>query len=273
MNRLGASAKVIAGGTDVVVDLATGRIKPNHLVDVSAIAELGGITRNGGALTIGPTTTHHALIVSPDVAACAPCLAEAAREVGSPQVRNLGTLGGNLASAVPSADLAPPAIAMGARLTLVGFGGERTVPAEEFFMGPRATVLKPDELLVRISIPEQPPRLGTKFLKFGRRKAMSLAVVNVAVAVALDENVEKVIHARIAVGAVAPVPLRVPKAEAVLIGKVPCPDIIDAAAEAACLEIRPIDDLRASADYRRTITRVLVRRAITEALQRARNSA
>ncbi len=269
LDRLGAAAKVVAGGTDILVDMEVGRIRPGHLADISFVPELGGVEPCGESLVIGATVTHDSLVRSPHVSSRAPCLAEAAGQVGSPQVRNIGTLGGNLASAVPSADLAPPAIALDASLTLLGPAGERTVRAADFFTGPRTTILAANEILASVRIPGQPPRLGTKFLKFGRRKAMSLAVVNVAVAIALDEALARIGHVRIALGAVAPVPLRAAAAEAALLGQEPRPEAIEAAAEAACSEIRPIDDIRASAGYRREITRVLVRRALMEALERA----
>jgi len=196
-------------------------------------------------------------------------LALGAGWVGGPQMRNRGTVGGNLCNASPAADTAAPLLVLGARVRLAGAGGERTLALEEFFVGPGKTVLAPGEVLAEILVPPPPPRSGGDYQR-RTRTAMDIAVVGVAAAVVLDGGTA-CRDARLALASVAPTPLRAAAAEAVLRGKDLAPERIAEAARAAAGEARPIDDVRATATYRRAMVEVLTRRALTAALARARS--
>lgn len=262
-------AYVLAGGTDLVVRMRDGLVRPTVLVDIQRIPDLAATDVADGHLRIGATTTIAALLESVQVRRLAPLLAEAGAQMGAVQLRNLATVGGNLASAVPSADLAPPFIVLGAVARIAAASGERAVPVEEFFVGPHRSALRRGEVLAAVDVPLSGEGSGAAFVKFGRRSAQVLAVVNAAAWVRLRQGVVE--EARIALGAVAPTPLRARAAENLLRGEPPDPRRLEAAAEAAAEETRPISDMRASADFRRHLSRVLVRRALERAVQRARN--
>jgi len=261
-------AYVIAGGTDLVVRMRDGLIRPAVLVDIQRIPDLAAVSTGDGHLRIGATVTIAALLESVQVRRLAPLLAEAAAQMGAVQLRNLATVGGNLASAVPSADLAPPLIVLGAVARIAAAAGERTLPVEEFFVGPHRSALRRGEILTAVEVPLSGEGSGAAFAKFGRRSAQVLAVVNAAAWVRLRQGVVE--DVRIALGAVAPTPLRVRAAEDLLRGRPPDPRHLDEAATAAARETKPISDMRASADFRRHLSRVLVRRALERAVGRAR---
>jgi carbon-monoxide dehydrogenase medium subunit len=195
-------------------------------------------------------------------------LAGAAQKLGSPLIRNRATLGGNLVTARPAADTHSPLICLGARIKLTGPSGSREVTAEDFFVGPGESVRKPDEVLTRITIDRIPPRSGGAYLKYGIRKALEIAVVNVGVLLTLTRD-HTITSARVALGAVAPKTIRAPGAEKCLIGHPPDEKTIKRAAEAAAAECQPISDIRGSAGYRRMLVEVLTGRAIREAARQA----
>ncbi len=266
LNQSGASA--LAGGTDLLIHLRAGIVAPKQLVDLSAL-DLNYVRKDDGIIRIGAMTTFAEILDSDVVRRDLPCLAESAAEIGAVQTRNMATLGGNLCSAVPSADSAPPLLVYDARVKIAGSDGERLVPLEQFFVGPKKNALKPGELLIEIQASVPLPRTGARFLKLGRRKAMSLAVVNVAARLTLGQDHRRVENVRIALGAVAPTPRRAKRAESVLQGSDVYESLIDRAARAAADEIAPISDLRATATFRRESSRVLVKRALTHAWQMA----
>ncbi|MGQ9855006.1 MAG: FAD binding domain-containing protein, partial [Candidatus Oleimicrobiaceae bacterium] len=231
------------------------------------------IEQSDSILVIGAATPTAKIAASPLVAEKAAALAEAARLSASPAVRSAGTIGGNLANASPAADLATPLIALGATVVLISAKGEREVAVEDFFKGPGQTGLQPGELLKEVRIPVRKGK--SVFLKLGRRKAMTLSVVNVAVYMEMEQG-QKCAEARVALGAMAPTPLRCKKAEGLLQGCVlPMTALeggefldkarIERAAEAAIEESSPIDDQRATAWYRRKAGKVLVARALAAA--------
>jgi len=262
--------QVLAGGTDLIPWLR-GRVKDvDYLIDL-ADTGLDHILFDDdqGQARIGAMVTFTALCEHPEVRRRLPSVAEAALQVGAVQTRNQATIGGNLCSAVPSLDGAPSLLVLGATLRLQAQGNERLVPIEQFFLGPRRTVLQPGEVLTEIIVPLRED-FTASFLRMGRRKALTLSIVNVAAGLAMDG--QQVSQARIALGAVAPTPIRAYKAEQLLQGRKMAPELFAEAAAVAATEISPISDLRASADYRRKISVVLVRRALEIALARQKKT-
>jgi len=258
-------AKVIAGGTDLVPKLKRREIgTPDYVIDLKGIPGLDKIENNAGGLTIGALATIGAVESSPIIQQKFAILAQAAQSMASPQVRNRGTIAGNICNAVPSADSAPALLTLGAKLKLVSLKGERTVNIEDFFTGPNQTALTDEEILAAIQLPDMPPGSKGVYLKLSPRRAMDLAIVGAAAVVTPQDSVCKDI--RIALGAVAPTPTRVKEAETVLKGQKLDDNLIGKAAKAAAAESKPIDDHRASAEYRRDMVEVLVRRAIKQAI-------
>ena len=198
-------------------------------------------------------------------------LAQAIHQMASPPIRSLATIGGNLCNAVPSADTAPPLIAMGAKVKLTSATGERIIPLEEFFAGPSETVLGDGELLVEIQVPNPPAHSGGGYIKHTLRRALDLALVGVAVIIVLDSANGACKDIKIALGAVAPTPIRASKAESIIKGKNLEVKLIDQVAQAAAEEARPISDIRGSAEYRREMVRVLTRRAVRQAWETAKS--
>jgi len=264
LSRYKGRAKVIAGGTDLVPKLKRREITaPELVIDLKAIAGLGNIQYDAGGLTIGALVTIGEVATSAIILQKFSILAQAAQSMASPQVRNLGTIAGNICNAVPSADSAPALLTLGTRLKLISPRGERTVSIEDFFTGPNRTVLADDELLEEIQIPDMPPKSRGTYLKLAPRRAMDLAIVGVAAVVTPEDSICKDI--RLALGAVAPTPIRAKEAEAIIKGHRFDDGLIEEAASAAAGQSRPISDHRASADYRRDMVKVLVKRAIEQA--------
>jgi xanthine dehydrogenase iron-sulfur cluster and FAD-binding subunit A len=271
------ACRLIAGGTDLILEIERGVRKQQTIVDISRIPgldEIGGPgTRNpvpspqslvpGPQLTLGAAVTHNQVVASPESVVHAFPLARACWLVGAPQIRNRGTVAGNLITGSPANDTITPLWAMDATVTLASRDrGERTLPFDQFFLGVRRTALQPDEMLVRINIPALKPTERGTFLKLGLRQAQAISVVNVTVIVDFDEN--HVSRARIALGSVAPTIVRAGEAEAYLAGQALTDDVIDRAAELTAVAARPISDVRGSADYRRDMVRVLAARAMRQ---------
>ena len=266
--KRGPDTKVVAGGTDLLPQLKNGVLKPGWVVDLSAVAELRAISdAPDGALRIGASVTARELELDARVRSRYAALAESAAMVGSVQVRNLATLGGNLCNAAPSADMAPPLLALDAEAVIAGPSGQRRVSMAAFFLGVRRTVLAPGELLLEIVVPAQGAHSGGNYLRHTPRRELDIAVVGVASQVTLTGG--KCTTARIALAAVAPVPLRATDAEQALVGQPLTPQQIERAAELASAAARPIDDHRGSIEFRNHLVRVLTRRTLTTALQRA----
>ena len=266
---LGASARVLAGGTDLLVDLKLAPHVPRVIVDISRAEDLKRIAKTDQGLSIGALVTHTQIMRSALIRDLAPALIEAARTIGAVQTRNLGTLGGNLVSGVPSMDSGPALYALEALVTVIGAAGRRQMPLAEFFVGPRKTVLRAGELLAEIVIPRANLGKPADFQKFGLRKGQALALVNVAAASWVDRDRNTFVAPRIALGAVAPTVMRARQAEAFLEGRPIAPEAIAEAGRIAALEAKPIDDFRASARYRRDLIAVLTRRALANACARA----
>ena len=259
----GASAKVLAGGTDLLADLKFSSHTPRVVVDISRAEDLRGIAKTDEGLSIGALVTHTEIMASPIIREMFPALVDAAHTIGAVQTRNLGTLGGNLVTAVPSVDSGPTLVALDALVTMLGPAGRRQIPLADFFVGPRKTALATDELLVEIVIPKESLGKPTTFLKFGLRKGQALALVNVAASLWTAGTKNQTFKApRIVLGAVAPKVIHASKAEAFLEGKPITPEAMAEAGRIAAGEAKPITDFRASAGYRRDLIAVLTKRAL-----------
>ncbi|MDH5616091.1 MAG: xanthine dehydrogenase family protein subunit M [Acidimicrobiia bacterium] len=268
MTRHAPHLKPLAGGTDLLVDLKHTLNGPHVVMDIGKITEMRGIEETTTGLRIGAMVTHSELQQDPLIAQHAPAMIAAAVTIGAVQTRNMGTIGGNLVTCVPSIDSGPVLVALDAQVTLAGPGGRRRLPLTEFFVGPRKTALAADELLIDILIPTAMLGRPMSFLKFGLRKGQALALVNAAASLAVESG--RIAETRIALGAVSPTVIRAVKAEAVVTGK----EVGDTAAlreagQVAATEARPIDDFRASAAYRRELIAVGTFRVLEEALARA----
>jgi carbon-monoxide dehydrogenase small subunit/xanthine dehydrogenase small subunit len=249
--------RLLAGGTDVLVQAKDGAVARASLFDVSGVRELRGIEDRGDHLWIGAATTHTEMMASPLVARFAPALPAACAVVGGPQIRNRGTLGGNLANASPAADSVPPLYVADAVVEVVSVSARRDVPIEQFFTGPRRSVLARDEIIVGVRIPRRDGVRGA-FLRLGQRRAQAISKVSVAVGITFDEG--KADWVRVALGSVAPTVVRARRTEQVLLagGR-------DARREARAMvmeEIAPIDDLRSTREYRREMAGILLERAL-----------
>jgi carbon-monoxide dehydrogenase medium subunit len=266
----GPSAKLLAGGTDLLVDLKFASSVPSVIVDISRAVDLKGIAITEQGLSIGALATHTEIMRSPIIRELCPVLAEAVHTIGAVQTRNLGTLGGNLVTAVPSMDSGPALVALEALVTVAGPDGRRQMPITEFFTGPRKTVLEPNDLLVEVVVPKRSLGKPSAFLKFGLRKGQALALVNVAASLRVDRDRNVFVEPRIALGAVAPTVIRAPRAETYLDGRAVTAEAMAEAGQIAAGEAKPISDFRASADYRRELVAVLTRRALEQSCARAR---
>ena len=267
-----APARVLAGGTDLLADLKGSTHGPKAVVDISRATDMRRLERSSRGLVIGALVTHSEIMASPLVRELFPALVDAAHTIGAVQTRNLGTLGGNLVTAVPSMDSGPTLVALDARVTIAGPGGNRDVPLAEFFVGPRKTVLKPDELLVDILIPQENLGKPAHFLKFGLRKGQALALVNAAASFRLDAKKNICSDVRIALGAVAPTVIRAPAAEKFLEGRAATEENFAEAGRRAVGDARPISDFRATAEYRKDLVAVLVKRALAGACAQAKSA-
>jgi aerobic carbon-monoxide dehydrogenase medium subunit len=271
LSRHKGIVKVIAGGTDLLPKMKARQVVPQFVLGLKGIAGLDYIKHDKAhGLRIGALATLKSLQTSSLVRSKFGALAQAIDHMASPQVRSLGTLGGNLCNASPSADTACPLIVMGATLKLAGPKGARMVLVEEFFLGPEKTVLGDGELLVEICVPDPPAHSAAVYLKHTVRRAMDLALVGVAATMSLN-TAGSVRDVKVALGAVAPTPLRAQKAEDMLKGQKFSGELVSQAAQAAAKEARPISDVRSPADYRREMVRVLTQRAITEVWEKAKS--
>ena len=264
LEKLGQGTKVFAGGTDILTKMKQELLFPKAIVSLKNLSTLSEIRlENNNDVIIGAKVTHNSLVDSPVLREKYPSLCSAAHQMANNQVRNIGTIGGNIVNAVPSADLPPLLIALGAKVKLVGANGERILPLEEFFTGPNESVIKQDEILTEFIISEQ-SFTGSTYIKFALRRSGALAVASVAAAVAMEGNICR--KACIALGAVAPIPLRAKKAEEILTGKEITDNLLEEASSAAAGESKPISDIRGSEEYRRDLVRVLTGRALRKAI-------
>lgn len=271
LSLLTPQAIPLAGGTDLFLRMERRQTQPDTVVDLKRIPGMDGVEAVDAGVRIGALALMETLADSPLLSGPYDALAQSARVVGSIQTRNRATVGGNLANASPAADTATPLMALGATVEAAHAGGTREIPVNELFLGPGRTALRAGEMLTAVRVPALPARAGSAFQRCVRT-AMDIAVVNCAAFVRLDAD-GTVVEARIALGAVGPTPLRAPAAENRLEGRRFDVAAAEEAAECAAEDARPIDDVRASADYRREMVRVLTRRAVENAFRRARGEA
>jgi carbon-monoxide dehydrogenase medium subunit len=260
----------LAGGTDLLVQMKEGRRPIEALVSLKRVSEMHQFSQNGN-LTLGAAVTLGQVVADDQIKAKYAALAKGAELIGSVQIRNMATVGGNLCNAAPSADTAPPLLVLGAQAVIVSTQGERIIPLEEFWLGPGYTVLQPGELLKEIIVPQPLPGSGSFYLRQTPRAWMDIAMVGVAAFVTLDAD-DTISEARLALGAVAPTPVRAKTAETLLLGQLLTDDVLQAVGTTAAQEAKPIDDLRASAEYRQHLVKVLTQRALRGAVARAKDS-
>lgn len=270
LSQFKVRAKILAGGTDLIVRARERKVTLDYLISLGNVTGLDYIRQdNGGGLRIGALATHQSVVDSPLIKGGYQLLATACRKIGTPQVRNMGTIGGNLCTASPAADTAPSLIGLGAKAEIRSLKGERVVAVEEFFTGPGKSVIQTGEILTEIRIPKPPPHTLGVYLKLLPRTAIDLAAVGVAVVVTLDSQHTNFVDVKIVLGAVAPTPIRARQAESIMRGKAITDELIEKAAQVAADEGKPISDLRASADYRKKMVRVLTNRALKQVIASA----
>ena len=263
-------ARPLAGGTDLIDHVRTGRLVPDLIVDLKKIPELTRLEHSAEGLQLGAAVPCYRIYGEPRICEQYAALADSCRIIGGIQIQSRASVGGNLCNSGPAADSIPSLIALGATCVIAGPGGVRHVRAEDFCTSPGKNVLKSGELLVELQFPPSPPRSGSNYRRFIPRNEMDIAVVGVAAAVTLDEDRQTISAARIALGAIAPTPLFAAEASQVLIGRRADSEAIGEAARAARSIARPIDDMRGTIEFRLHVTEVLVRRVLEAAIAQAR---
>ena len=274
LTRFGERARILAGGTDLIILLRERLVRAECLIDIGRLPSLRGIAKAAGkgpakGITIGAATRIRDLERSTVIRDRYHALYQSAGQLGSPQIRDMATIGGNSCTASPAAETPPSLIALGATVSLVSVRGRRELPLEEFILGTRKTALTSDEFLESFHLPEPWPRSASRYAYAGLRDAMEIDIANVAVNIGLGADGKTIEQVRIAMGAVGPVQLRAKRAEALLTGRAPDAAAFNEAAEACSAEAKPIDDMRASAAYRIEVLKPLVRRTLAEAVAAA----
>lgn len=262
LSKYGSEAKLLAGGTDLLVAMKDKLLKPKTVIDIKGIPELGRLDyREGEGLTIGASVTFRRILETPVIRERFHVLWDAVRQIGDEILRNRATLVGNICNASPAADSAPALLVLDASVNVVGKSGERRIPIDEFFTGVKKTALRPDEIVVSVSVPEPPKDSKGRYLKAMRVWSEDLAVVGVAAMVAGEADV------RLAYASVAPTPLRIREVEEVFRRPGPLKEKIMKAAEVAAEKVSPISDVRGGAEYRLNLVKVLTRRALEELME------
>jgi carbon-monoxide dehydrogenase medium subunit len=272
LKKYGPRARVLAGGTDLVPSMKEKTVRPEYIISIGRITSLDYLHFDGEkGIKIGALTTIRKIEQSKELQPKYGLLCQAARQMASTAVRNVGTIGGNLCNCSPAADMATALLAMSATTRLVSSRRERIVPLEQFLCGPGATALRPDELLAEIRVPYPPARTGGVYIKYGARGGEDLALVSVAALITLGAGDGICSEAKLTLGSVAPTAMRAYKAEAALKGKKLDQKLIEKAAQIASDESSPIDDIRGSAQYRREMLKVFARDAIKQAAELAKS--
>ena len=262
LSRDNKKSKILAGGTDLLVMIQENIISPDEVIDISSIEELKGIEESSGRIRLGALVTHGRIADSNLLREKAVPLVESCSEVGSPQIRNLGTIGGNLVMASPSGDSLPALYVLGAEVILASKEGERSIPIEDFLIGVKKSVIRPEELLVAVTFPGMRADDRGFFKKLGQRKALAISKVSISAIVSLRDRV--VTSVRIALGAVATTVIRTPRTESFLVGQALTPEVISEASRICSEESRAITDIRSTAGYRDEMAGLLLARGLEE---------
>jgi CO/xanthine dehydrogenase FAD-binding subunit len=260
-------AKIIAGGTDLVIGFRNGDHTPQFIIDITRIEELQKIEEKNGTISIGAAVTHSEIGSSPLIKKYAKVLSDAASQIGSPQIRNLGTIGGNIINASPAADTIPPLLVLNAIGRVASREGEKEVPLSQLFKGPYETNLNPHELLVQIRFPKHPSDMRSSFVRLARRDAMAIARMSVAILLQMGKRKNKIEDIRIAVGSVTPTPQRMSEAEAFLMGKSPDEEALNRASLKVSETMIHRSGVRPSTSYKRPVVEALFMRAMRKALE------
>lgn len=292
LKKYGQRTVLIAGGTDVMIKIKKREIEPDVLISLKGIQGLDQISLNNGSLKIGSMVTHRMIEKNEYIRKEFTALSDAVDVLGSVQIRNVATIGGNICNAAPSCDTAPPLLIFDAQLKLRSLNSERTIPLYQFFTGPGETIIEQGEILTEISIPKQLSHTGSSYWKHQRRQALELPIVGIAVLISLNKStisdssifsesntISTILQAlekeemicneiRIALGVAAPTPIRAFKAEESLRGKKLCKELVEEVAEIAMKESKPRDTLRSEAWYRKEIIGVFVKRMIMKSIER-----
>ena len=269
----GSQARVLAGGTDILVQLRTGRRRLERIVDAKDIPETNALSYDPQTgLVLGAAVPCYRIYQNEKVAQAYPGLMDSASMIGGIQIQGRATIGGNLCNAAPSADAIPPLIVLGATCEIAGPGGRREVPADQFCTAPGQNVLQDDEMLVSLRLPPPQPHSGAHYLRFIPRNEMDIAVAGVGSSVVLDASGKSLVSASISLASVAPTPLYVQEAGAALAGREVSDEAIEDAAQAAMAAAKPIDDMRGTIRQRRHLVGVLTRRTLKGAIERARGA-
>ncbi|QTA92902.1 FAD binding domain-containing protein [Desulfonema magnum] len=271
MAEFGSEARLIAGGTDLMVNMKHKVISPNHVVSLSRIDDLKKLDLSDSTVKIGACFTVAEITESEEIGKKLSALRTGARALGSPLVRNRATIGGNLGTARPAADLPPSLMVYDAKVVLTKSSGEREVSLDSFFKGPGVTEIQPDEILTEIRVDVPPPHAGAGYINLGIRQAQDCNLVNVASYIALDGPDGTIQSARVVMGCVGPTHLRASSAEKLLIGEKPSDELFEKAGEAAMGDCTPIDDFRGSAQYKKAMVGVLTKRTLGIALKEAKD--
>lgn len=271
LENYGEKAKVIAGGTDVMVGLKATREEPEFLIALKHLPELSYISGNG-SIRIGSCATLTEIQRNPVIRERLPVLKDAVDNIGSVQIRNVGTIGGNICNAAPSSDTGVALLTLGAKVRIVSSDGEKTVGLEDFFLGPNQTILAPGEIVAEFIIPQPQPHSGGAYWKHTRRKALQLPLIGIGVTLSFKDDLLTCTDAKIALGVAAPTPMRAKEAERILIGHTIDNALLKQAGEVAVKESRVRDSIRCAAWYRRDMIKVYVKRMGDLAWERARNA-
>ena len=267
--QFGQEARILAGGTDLILQLKKQALNPKHVINIKSLKELNFIRQEEDGFVLGALASLADIVEHPGLQKIFACLVDSAKSIGSTQVRNVATLGGNLCNASPAADMAPGLLVLDASVKIAGPRGSRCLPLEKFFLGPAEVDLRAAEILTEIRVPVPPKGTRMIFVKHGPRKAMDISVVSVAVAVTWDKEKGHCDRARVALGAVAPIPVRIRPAEGLIEGSRQDEISPSKVAEAVRRAIRPISDVRASAEYRVQVAGALTERAVRHAIHMA----
>ena len=267
--KLKADAKIIAGGTDLLVNMKNKKLSPKCLVSLAGIPDLTGIEEKKKTFSIGSHAIIALLKESKAITLSFPALAEAASVLGSPLVRNRATVGGNIVTARPAADLVPPLIAYDAKLVLASKDKKREISLEDFMVGPGQTKIKPAEILTKIVLTIPPPNTGSSYIKLMHRRSLEIAIVAVVSRITLDKKDGIIKTAKIILSAVAPKAIHAVSAEKILIGEKPSEALFAQAAALAMKDCKPITDIRGGKVYRHAMVEVLTKRTLSAALKRA----